>query len=252
MKINKLLSVGMLLCLGASAQVRASDSAVKDAAEGFRLGELGRVTAALPQVRGHVLESYVEYWALRLPLISANGEAIERFLEKHKGTAVADRMRTDWLKQLGKSERWDEFARVGAGFESDDPELQCLRATHASRNGASDVSVPVGVWADRITEACAQAFAALAEKNRVTTEDAVWRFRSAAEGGTSLAAERVAQALPDSARPIEDQIRRAASPMRCCDRAMVRSRARNASLGFTHSRDWQETKCRARRFSGTR
>jgi soluble lytic murein transglycosylase len=186
-------------------------AAVKEASEGFRLGEYSRIAAALPQARGHVLESYVEYWALRMSLLTASNESVERFLEKHKNTAVADRLRTDWLKQLGRTERWDEFARIGAGFETDDSEVQCLRATHAIRGGATDVAVPVGVWSDRITEACAQAFAVLAEKNRVTTDDAIWRFRTSAEGATVLASQRLAMALPESARPSEEQLRRASS-----------------------------------------
>lgn len=199
--------------LAGSASAHASDAAVKDAAEGFRLGEHSRVNAALPLTRGHVLEGYVEYWAIRLSIQTASGETIDRFLEKHGGTAVADRLRTDWLKHLGRSDRWDEFARLSAGFASDDPEVECLRATHSLRNGAADVGVPGGVWLDRISEACAQTFVALSEKNRVSTEEVIWRFRSSADGATLLASQRLAAALPDQARPTDEQIRRAsASP----------------------------------------
>jgi soluble lytic murein transglycosylase len=210
MKLKRLFAFFALLPFASMIAAYANDAAVKDASEGFRLGELSRVTAALPQVRGHVLESYVEYWALRLPLISANAEDVERFLEKHKGTAVADRLRTDWLKQLGKTERWEEFTRIGANFESDDPEIECHRATLAARSSATvDAAVPTGVWAERITEACAQAFAALAQKNRIITEDAIWRFRTSGDGATLLATQRIAEALPDSARPGDDLMRRA-------------------------------------------
>ncbi len=199
-----------LLC-GFAPSIHASDSAVKDAAEGFRLGEAQRIAAALPQVRGHVLESYVEYWSLRLSLGSASADDVERFLEKHKGSAIADRLRTDWLKQLGRVERWEDFSRVGANFASDDAELACLRATVQARAGATDLPVPTGVWEERLTEACAQAFAALAARNLLTTQDAIWRFRSASDGATLLAAQRVAQALPESARPSEETLRRAFS-----------------------------------------
>lgn len=207
------LRVLAVLALAGSAGAHASDAAVKDAAEGFRLGEHSRVNAALPLARGHVLEGYVEYWAIRLSIQTASAETIDRFLEKHAGTAVADRLRTDWLKQLGRSDRWDEFARLAAGFASDDPEVECLRATHSLRNGAADVGVPGGVWLDRISEACAQTFVSLSEKNRVSTEEAIWRFRSSADGATLLASQRLAAALPDNARPTDEQIRRAsASP----------------------------------------
>jgi soluble lytic murein transglycosylase len=197
--------------IGGSMDASASDAAVKEAAEGFRLGEHARVNAALPQSRGHVLEGYVEYWAIRLSIQTASSDTVERFLDKHSGTAIADRLRIDWLKQLGRSDRWDEFVKLANGFVSDDPELECLRATHSTRSGASDVAVPGGVWSDRITEACSQAFALLAEKNRVSTEEAIWRFRSSADGGTVLASQRLAAALPEGARPSDEQIRRASS-----------------------------------------
>jgi soluble lytic murein transglycosylase len=211
MKFKSIFASFAALSLLATMPTRAHDAAVRDAAEGFRLGELHRVTAALPQVRGHVLESYVEYWALRLPLISANGADVERFLEKYKGTAIADRLRVDWLKQLGRTERWEEFTRIGANFATDDVEITCLRATLGVRNGATELQVPQGVWEEKITEACAQTFAALAQKNLVTTQDTIWRFRTAADGATLVAAQRIAEALPDSARPSEELLRRAHS-----------------------------------------
>ncbi|TAG48620.1 MAG: hypothetical protein EAZ30_05485 [Betaproteobacteria bacterium] len=201
----------VFLTLCAPLNAVATDAAVKDASEGFRLGEISRVQAALPKVRGHVLESYVEYWALRFDLSGASSTDVERFIKKNEGSAVADRLRVDWLKQLGKTEQWDQFNRFGAGFETDDAEVACYRATILSRDPSLTAAVPVGVWAERLTEACAQSFAALAAKNRVSTDDTFWRFRSSADGATLLAAQRTASALPDSARPSDELLSRAHS-----------------------------------------
>ncbi len=211
MKKLSLASFFLSQCVVFVSAAYANDAAVKEASEGFRLGEMSRISAALPQVRGHVLEGYVEYWALRLNIDGASAEIVERFLDKHKGTAVADRMRVDWLKQLGKTDRWDEFARAGAGFETDDSEVLCYRATLAARSGGADLSVPSGVWAERLTEACAQAFMALAEKNKLSAEDSIWRLRTAGENSTLLALTRIANSLPESARPNDEQLRRAFS-----------------------------------------
>jgi soluble lytic murein transglycosylase len=209
-KVFSFLALSALTVVFASS-VRASDAAVKDASEGFRLGEMGRITAALSQVRGHVLEGYVEYWALRLNIGLSQPADVERFLEKYKGTAVGERLRVDWLKQLGRTEQWADFARIGTGFDTDDSEASCYRTTSIAREASLTLAVPSGVWAPTLTEACAQAFAALAEKNRVTTEDVIWRFRTSADGGTFLAAQRIAAALPDSARPSDDLLQRAHS-----------------------------------------
>ena len=198
--------------LAAASLVHANDAAVKDAGEGFRLGELRRVTTALPQVRGHPLEGYVEYWSLRLQIDRADRGDIDRFLKKYSGTAVADRMRVDWLKQLGKTGDWDAFSAVSTGFDTDDSEVACYRTALAGRGEGKDpLPVPKGVWEERLSEACADAFAALARRKQVSVDDIVWRFRTAADGGSLLAGSRVAEALPEAIAPGGDTLQRAHS-----------------------------------------
>jgi soluble lytic murein transglycosylase len=211
----------------------ATDAAVRDAAEGFRFGDLKRVNAALPQVRGHVLESYVEYWSLRLQLDGGNRADIERFIKNNAGTAIGERMRVDWLKQLGKTGDWERFEQLANGFDTDDSEVACYRTTLAARANPKDpLPVPRGVWEDRLTESCADAFAALARRKQVSTDDAVWRFRTSGDGGTQLAASRVAEALGDSIALGPDTLQRAhASPEAFLRSGATSSRAsREAAL----------------------
>ena len=200
------------VALAAASLVYANDAAVKDASEGFRLGELRRVTAALPQVRGDLLEGYVEYWALRLQIDRADRGDIERFLKKYSGTAIGDRMRVDWLKLLGKTGDWDAFNAVSNGFDTDDNEVACYRTTLAGRGEAKDfVPIAKGVWDERLTESCAEAFATLARRQEVSVDDVIWRFRTVADGGTFLAGSRVAEVLPEGIAPAADVLQRAHS-----------------------------------------
>ena len=201
-----------VVALAATSLAHANDAAVKDASEGFRLGELRRITAALPQVRGDVLEGYVEYWSLRLQIDRTDRGDIDRFLKKYSGTAIGDRMRVDWLKQLGKTGDWDAFASVSTGFDTDDSEVACYRTALAGRSEAKDMlAVPKGVWEEKLTEACADAFATLARRKQVSVDDIIWRFRTAADGGTFLAGSRVAEALPEGIAPGGDNLQRAHS-----------------------------------------
>ena len=106
----------------------AADAAVRDAAEGFRLGDLRRVNGAFRQTRSDLLEGYVDYWALRLQLDNASISAdVEQFLQKRAGEFISDRLRTDWLKQLAKTGNWDSFAKISRGFDTDDGEIACHR-----------------------------------------------------------------------------------------------------------------------------
>lgn len=197
----------------ASLSAHATDAAVKDASEGFRLGDLRRVNAAVPQTRGDLLEGYVDYWSLRLQLDNAGiGADVERFLQKHAGEFVADRLRVDWLKQLGKTGNWESFAQAARGFETEDSEIACYRTTLAAKTDSKDpLSVPRGVWEERLTEACADAFSALARRNQVTADDALWRFRTTADGGTFLAGARAAEGLSADNRPSTEALQRAHS-----------------------------------------
>ena len=168
-------------------------------------------------------EHYVEYWALRLRIDTASAAEIERFLKVSAGSAVGDRMRTDWLKQLGRTGDWVRFEQVGQGFDTDDSEIACFRATLAVRNGSKEVQpAPRGIWEDRLTEACADAFASLVRAKQLTAEDALWRFRTTADGGTLLAASRVADVLGDGVAPQPDACNaRTVARRRCC--VVVRS-----------------------------
>ena len=210
--MSDLRSFFTVVALAAASLVHANDAAVKDASEGFRLGELRRITAALPQVRGDVLEGYVEYWSLRLQIDRTDRGDIDRFLKKYSGTAIGDRMRVDWLKQLGKTGDWDAFASVSTGFDTDDSEVACYRTALAGRSEGKDMlAVPKGVWEEKLTEACADAFATLARRKQVSVDDIIWRFRTAADGGTFLAGSRVAEALPEGIAPGGDNLQRAHS-----------------------------------------
>ena len=191
----------------------ATDAAVKDASEGFRVGDLRRVNAAAPQTRGNVLEGYVDYWSLRLQLDNASiGADVERFLQQHAGEFVADRLRVDWLKQLGKTGNWDGFAKTSLGFDTDDSEIACHRTSLAAKTDSRDpLSLPRGVWEERLSESCAEAFSALARRNLVTADDALWRFRTTADGGTFLAGARAAEGLSSDNRPSTEALQRAHS-----------------------------------------
>ena len=196
-----------------AAAKSTTDAAVKDASEGFRFGDLRRVNAAVAQTRGDALEGYVDYWSLRLQLDNAGiGADVERFLQKHANEAVANRLRVDWLKQLGKTGNWDSFAKASFGFDTEDSEIACYRTSLAAKTATkAPLSAPRGVWEERLTEACAEAFSALARHSQVSADDALWRFRTTADGGTFLAGARAAEGLSADSRPSTESLQRAHS-----------------------------------------
>ncbi|MCS6995594.1 MAG: lytic transglycosylase domain-containing protein [Casimicrobiaceae bacterium] len=210
MRVGLAALLGCLLTVATPA--RASDAAVREAAAAFRAGDAARIRALIPATRGHLLEAYVDYWALRVNLELADAGEVEAFIDRHRGTAIGERLRGEWLKLLGRRGHWEAFERLDREADNDDADLSCYRVTMRAVRGGQWPPPPPGVWAERLSDACAAAFAALAMRATpapLSLEDVLWRFRTAGDGGTLYAAQSVAQALPADLRPSEDAIARA-------------------------------------------
>ena len=72
-------------------------------------GEAGRLSARLID---YPVPSYVESYRLYPRLPSAPEGEIRAFLNKYDGTAIADRLRNDWLLLLGRARDWRLFERA--------------------------------------------------------------------------------------------------------------------------------------------
>ena len=107
------------------------------------------------------------------------------FLERQPVLQSATASRVNIIKRLGRTGDWARFMRqVGQDFDTDDSEIACLRAVGSAMVRREVQPVPRGIWEDRLTEACADAFAALVRAKQLSADDASRRFRTAADGGT--------------------------------------------------------------------
>ncbi|GAB4401870.1 MAG: lytic transglycosylase domain-containing protein [Rhodoferax sp.] len=104
----------------------AADQAVVEMAAAFNSGQFSRLPALLDQTRGHILEPWAAYWALRARLEAASTQEVEAFLNRYAGTYQEDRLRNDWLLLLGRRRDAQGFAaHLGAFRMNDDPEVRC-------------------------------------------------------------------------------------------------------------------------------
>ncbi len=109
----------------ANTAARAQE-ALLEMQQAFRKGDERRVSSLLPQVRDHALEPLAAYWALRLRLDTAPEAEIQAFLQRHAGTYYEDRLRNDWLLQLGKRRDWPAVAAEWPRYRMrDDREARC-------------------------------------------------------------------------------------------------------------------------------
>ena len=102
------------------------DQAILEMSLAFKNADSKRLSALLPQVRGHVLEPWGAYWELRARLDTATPGEIQAFLSRYVGTYQEDRLRNDWLVQLGKNREWGTFMAEYPNFRmNDDRSVRC-------------------------------------------------------------------------------------------------------------------------------
>ncbi len=120
------LATAALLAPTVPAAAQPGDNAVTDAREALRKKDKARLAALKSQAGGHPLAQWVEYWELSNRLNEATVDEVEAFYTRWSGTYVEDRLRNDWLLELGRRRDWANLARDYPRFRmNDDREVSC-------------------------------------------------------------------------------------------------------------------------------
>jgi len=141
--------LGVLSACGAMAQ--SGDDvilAAREAARGSR-PDLARLASLREQALTgqHPLAMWPDYWLQRANLKTARQADLDAFYARWPGTYVEDRLRNDWLLELGQRRDWPNFRRDYVRFRMDDDrEVRCywLLTEHL---GGQPVAVPaLAAW----------------------------------------------------------------------------------------------------------
>ncbi|MFZ4480334.1 MAG: transglycosylase SLT domain-containing protein [Rhodoferax sp.] len=215
-----LTSIALAVCLvlivtpDGHAQTSASDRSPSDDLmlemnQAFKKGNGKRLTALLPQLRGHLLEPWAAYWELRTRLDTAAPEEVQQFLLRFAGTYQEDRLRNDWLLLLGQRRYWADFASAHPLFRmNDDREVRCYAlAIDPAQDSPDLVTDFKRQWHGQkeADDGCAYAAAQLYGARRLTDDD-VWRKARLAMEANRPRVARAAAALisPAAAAPIDE------------------------------------------------
>ncbi len=193
-----------LPCYAARAQsldLPRADQIVLDMAHAYKQGDHKRLTQLLPQAKGSPLEPWAAYWELALRLDQADKSEIEAFLARYAGSYQEDRLRADWLLQLGRNRDWATFRAQWPLYRmGDDRSVQCYALwSDYLRNDAEVARAVQDIWlAQReADEACADAAQVLI-KARKMPEQAAWlRARLGMENDRPRVVTQAAAALND-------------------------------------------------------
>src|SRR5213075_2042617 len=97
-----------------------ADEAVLGAFDAYRAGDPIKLARHAKKLDGHLLEPWVDYWRLSLRLEDAPRAEVREFLSKYADAYVAERLRGEWLRVLGRRGDWAEFEREVAAYGEDE------------------------------------------------------------------------------------------------------------------------------------
>lgn len=199
-----------LLFVAPLAAAAPSDERLLAARDAFRAGDRAKLERLAPELRGHDLEDYVDYWLLvgRLPdqLDAASAHA---FLARHERTYLAEKLRGDWLKALGKQQQWGEFDAEYGKLATPDQELACyaLQSRRARGDaGMLDEALPLWLTLLEPPEPCYPVLEALIWEKRVLADEVWARVRRQFEANRLAAARYSTNYLPPSQTPSAAQL----------------------------------------------
>src|SRR6185436_18164673 len=192
----------------------AADENFLKAYDAYRAGDPLKLQkfSALPT--GHVLAPYPEYWRLKLRLEDMPNDEVRGFLERQAGTYLADRLRADWLKVLGKRADWQAFDRELSPLLQDDLEIRCYAwLSRLSRNDESAHEEARAIWleARELPAGCHTLADKLSEAGRFSVDDVWRRVRLLFENGQLNVARSALAHLPDSDKHDEALLNQAAT-----------------------------------------
>lgn len=201
------------------------------ARDAYRVGDGQRAAAYAQRLQGQVLGPYAALWELLLRLDDASEAEVRGFFNTYPDSLMADRLRAEWLRKLGKKQNWSLFAAEYPQLVNIDTDLVCyaLQGRLARKDGSvADDARRLWFTGDSLPKSCGPVFDALAENGKLSMDDVWARLRLALEQNNVSAARAVAERLADAQQKIvADHLGAAAdSPQRFLDRRPVDLKAR--------------------------
>jgi soluble lytic murein transglycosylase len=208
-----LVALSLVLCGpgGATAQA-GGDALVLQAREAFAQRDKPRLAVLRGAVisEQHPLASWVDYWELNGRLAEAQQPELDAFYARWRDTYVEDRLRNDWLLELGRRRDWANFARDHAAYRMrDDREVACysLLTEHLAGKNVRDAARSTW-YAQRDSDDGCGLLAQTLFDARQLSADEVWRkLRLSIEFSRPRAARQSAALLgPDVATAVAEII----------------------------------------------
>lgn len=118
-----------------AADLSAEDKLFVELREAAKVNDVAKTRTLGSKLESHDLSDYVLYFQIKPQIYDKGAQArvdssadaaVEAFLKVNAGSAIADRLRNDWLLVLGKRKDWANFDREYVQFVlNDDTQVKC-------------------------------------------------------------------------------------------------------------------------------
>lgn len=204
--VRRILAVGtsaLAIGWGVPAGAVDTDGAFLAARDAFQKGQIDRLHELAEHLTDYPLYPYIASWQLRSRLTDTAPDEIQRFLAQQGDSLAGQRLRGDWLKQLGKKESWELFEREHPAFALDDQEVACYALqARLARGDLTSLQEARPLWFQGAAqpESCGPLFDALVTRGQITEEDVWVRVRLALETGNASFVKQLMAYLPPAKR----------------------------------------------------
>lgn len=150
----------------------------------------------------HPLALWVDYWELQQRLSTATTMDVEAFTSRWPHTYVEDRLRNDWLLELGRRRDFGGFARELPRFRmQDDREVDCWALLMQFTQGVDVTAQARQTWMDQreADEGCQALATDLYAARQFTVTDAWRKARQATEAGRQRVARHAVGLINEDA-----------------------------------------------------
>ena len=191
----------LLLVFSLSAFAQDGDSAFLAARDAFRAGKIDKLEQAIGQLGNHELAPYAENYRLRMWMDKGDPAGIRDFLRRNEGSYVAEKLRADWVRWLGKRALWSEVDAEYPGLLAPEPDVTCYNLQ--ARTDRSVLAEAEKLWLTMLEppEACRPVLDALVASQAKTADDVWARARRQVEINRPGQARTTLNYLPDSQVP---------------------------------------------------
>ena len=181
-----------------AADTQADDETFLELRAASRQNDAAKASALASRLPKYSLAAYVEYYRLKPRLREAAPDEVRNFLRRHEGSAVGERLRIDWLYELGRARDWASFDRELAPLgPTRDLQLSCYALLSRAAKGENVAAEARALLLNPpgYGDACAALIAHLAQSGQFTEADLITQLRLAGQTNATGPARRTALLL---------------------------------------------------------